>query len=130
MLHTGIEIAGLAPVITAGTPIILAAFSGLAFLFRWWLNRYEKRQTEQLEQMQTSQSAQMEVIRHQVQNSHSTNLRDDLDEKFDQVLTTVTEARDHAAEAAREAARANNRLDRQGAEIGGLKRRLDRHIDG
>lgn len=68
--------------------------------------------------------------RTQVQNSHETNLRDDLDEKFGTVLETVTEARDHAKEAAREAARANNRLDRQGAEIGGLKKRLDRHIDG
>lgn len=120
----------VAPVITAGTPIILAAFSTLGLLFRHWLKRYEKRQEARLKTLDENQAQRVETIRHQVQNSHTVNLRDDLDEKFATLQATVNETRDHARSAAHDASRANARLDRQGSEIGELKKRLDGHIDG
>lgn len=127
---SGIDGNLIAPTITAGTPIILSAFAGLGFLFRWWLKRYEARQDARRTEAAAATADLLETIRHQVQNSHSSNLRDDLDEKFSALQETAIAARDFASEAAREAKRANNRLDRQGAEIGGLKKRLDDHIDG
>ena len=83
----GIEGEFIAPIITAGTPIILGAFAGIAALFRLWLSRYEKRQ-----------NARLDTIVHQVQNSHTINLRDDLDEKFADVVQRVdriSETLDH-----------------------------------
>lgn len=48
-------------------------------------------------------------IRHQVKNSHGTNLRDDID-RLDARIARVTEMAEHAASAAREASRDTNQL--------------------
>lgn len=102
----------IAPIITAGTPIILGAFAGIAALFRLWLSRYEKRQ-----------NARLDTIVHQVQNSHTINLRDDLDEKFADMVQRV----DRISETQR---RTEAKVDRIDRKTDALDDRLTRHIDG
>ncbi|MDR2294674.1 MAG: hypothetical protein LBE05_05670 [Microbacterium sp.] len=64
----------------------------------------------------------LETIRHQVQNSHKTNLRDDLDDKFDRVLTELGGVR-------KDIGRVDDRVGRLDDRQSRTERRLDRVFD-
>jgi len=75
-----------------------------------------------------------EVVRDQVQNSHGTNLRDDLDRiraEQREGFRSIEERQDAAAETViavrKEAQQAATAVDQKVVD---LTRRLDRHIDG
>lgn len=64
----------------------------------------------------------LETIRHQVQNSHKTNLRDDLDEKFDNVLGELRGVR-------KDVGRVDDRVGRIDDRQTRTERRLDQVFD-
>lgn len=74
--------------------------------------------------MTKRQNTEIEKVRHNVQNSHAVNLRDDLDEKFEELGKTVDRGFQQASR------RIDALAKRTDSRLKALSERLDAHIDG
>lgn len=103
-------------------PAVTTALAGVVVAL---INRPVRKKLDAAEKKLGAVAADAREARDQTANTHDTNLREDLDEKFDQVLTAVTEVKTEQREQRRDIGglRADHRQTRD--DLGHLREVVD-----